>query len=290
MLIVPRKRLQTSRRVLTFERGPLVMGVLNVTPDSFSDGGVHDGIDAALRRAEEMVEAGIAIIDVGGESSRPGSVRVPVFEECARTVPVVEAIVKRFDVPVSIDTSKADVARAAIDAGAEIINDISGLKFDDEMASVAARQGTGLVLMHLRGTFETMHTTEPVGDVVRDVIDGLKGSIETALGAGVEKDRISLDVGLGFSKTQEQNLELIGRLAEICDEFDGIPMLVGASRKSFIGKILGGLPADRRLTGTVAAHAVAAWNGADILRAHDVLEAVESLRVVSAIRFASGME
>lgn len=290
MLIVPRKSFRTSRRVLTFESGPLVMGILNVTPDSFSDGGEHLDVDAALRRVEQMVSEGADIIDVGGESTRPDSARVPVFEECARTVPVIEAISQRFDVPVSIDTTKADVARAAIDAGAEIVNDISGLRFDPEIAPVAAVQKTGLVLMHLRGTFETMHRMEPVGDVIRDVIEGLNKSVADALAAGVEKDRIALDVGIGFGKTPEQNLELLGRLGEICGEFDGMPMLVGASRKSFIGKILGGAPPQMRVSGTLAAHAVATWNGADIVRVHDVREAVESLKVVSAIRFASGME
>lgn len=290
MLIVPRKSLRTSKRVLTFEAGPLVMGILNVTPDSFSDGGKFVDVDAALRRAEKMIEEGAAIIDVGGESTRPDSARVPVFEECSRTVPVIEAIAVRFDIPISIDTTKADVARAAIDAGAEIVNDISGLRFDPEMGKVAARQKTGLVLMHLRGSFETMHRMEPVGDIVRDVTEGLTRSVAAAFEAGVERDRIALDVGLGFSKTSEQNLELIGRLAEISKEFDGLPMLVGASRKSFIGRILGGVAPQERISGTVAAHAVAAWNGADIIRAHDVREAVESLKVVSAVRFAAGME
>lgn len=290
MLIVPRKSFKTSRRVLTFETGPLVMGILNVTPDSFSDGGSFAEVDAALARAEQMIGEGVDIIDVGGESTRPGAGRVPDFEECARTAPVIEAITRRFDVAVSIDTSKADVARAAIDAGAEIVNDISGLRFDAELGRVAAANKTGLVLMHLRGTFETMHAMEPVGDVVGDVIGGLKSSVAAAMDFGVERDRIALDVGIGFSKTQEQNLELIGRLQEICGEFDGVPMLIGASRKSFIGRLLGGATPLNRVTGSIAAHAVAVWNGADIVRAHDVRETVEALQVVSAIRFASGME
>lgn len=290
MLIVPRKSFKTSRRVLTFESGPIVMGILNVTPDSFSDGGKFADIDAALARAAQMIQEGAQIIDIGGESTRPGAERVPVFEECARTVPVIEAITKRFDVAVSIDTTKADVARAAIDAGAEIVNDISGLRFDPELGRVAAEAKTGLIVMHLRGTFETMHQMEPVGDVVRDVVDGLNASMRSALAAGVDQDCIALDVGIGFSKTQEQNLELIGRLSEICGEFDGVPMLVGASRKSFIGKILGGAPPESRIVGSIAAHAVAVWNGADIVRTHDVAEAVASLKMVSALRFASGME
>lgn len=275
---------RTSQRELDYGSKTLVMGILNVTPDSFSDGGKFASADDALRQAERMVAEGADILDVGGESTRPGSARVSAEEEIARTAPVIEAIAKRFDVPVSIDTSKAEVARRAVEAGAEIINDISGLRFDEEIAEVAAREKAALVLMHLRGRFETMHRQEPVADIIAEVKNGLKWSIEKAAQLGVENERIALDVGLGFSKTFEQNLELIAKLDKICAEFAGFPMLAGPSRKSFIGRLLGDVPAEERSRGTMASVALAVWNGANIVRVHDVKEIVEIARVVEAIR------
>ena len=273
---------QTARRKIPLDRA-LVMGILNVTPDSFSDGGEAFSIDNTLRRSEQMIEEGADIIDVGGESTRPGSTRVPADEEISRVLPVIEEIAKRFDISISVDTSKAEVARYAVDAGAEVINDVSGLRFDPGMAETAARTRAGLVLMHLRGTFETMHRLEPVDDIISEVTSGFRESLTLAESAGIEKSAIALDPGIGFSKTLEQNLELLARIGELVKEFAGHPILVGTSRKSFIGKILEGLPPDRRLSGSLATAAIAVWNGALIVRVHDVSETVEAIRVVEAV-------
>ncbi len=260
------------------------MGILNVTPDSFSDGGNFASLDAAIRRVEEMIDEGVGIVDVGGESTRPGSKRVPESEEIDRTAPVIEAVKSRFDVPVSIDTSKAAVANAAVAAGAEIINDISGLRFDPQLAHVAADQRTGLILMHSLGEFESMHSQPPVDDIVEDVASDFARSVDSAEAAGVGSDQIVLDVGIGFGKTREQNLELIAKLDKLLAVFPEFPLLVGASRKSFIGKVLNRPSTDERLAGSLAAAAIAVWNGAAIIRAHDVKQTVDVVRMVAAIR------
>ena len=274
---------KTSRRQIALER-PLVMGILNVTPDSFSDGGKYFSIDNALRQAESMIADGVDLIDIGGESTRPGSVRVAAEDEIRRTVPVIEAITARFDIPISIDTTKSAVARAAVNAGAEIVNDISGLRFDPAIAGVAADSGSGLVLMHSRGEFEAMHKQEPVTDIFTNVRRDFQRAIDLALSAGVKNDRIALDIGLGFGKTFEQNLELIAKLDKIIKDFQEYPMLVGSSRKSFIGRLLGGAETSERLSGSLASVAIAVFNGASILRVHDVKETVDAIRVAVAIR------
>ena len=274
--------LHTAKRKISLG-APVVMGILNVTPDSFSDGGRFADLDAALRRAEEMISEGAAIIDIGGESTRPGSERVPAAIEIDRVVPIIEAIGSRFDVPISIDTSKAEVAEAAVEAGAEIINDISGLRFDERIADVAARTKAGLVLMHSRGSFETMHSQPPVADILEEVSNDFRRSIAIAEERGVSRDAIVLDIGIGFGKTLEQNLELLGKLDRIADTFKAFPLLVGASRKSFIGKILDGAPPENRLSGSLAAAVIAVLNGAKIIRVHDVRQTVEALRVGVAI-------
>ena len=275
---------QTEKRKISFRKKTLVMAILNVTPDSFSDGGKFFSIDDALRQAEKFVEEGADILDIGGESTRPNSVRVSAEEEIERVAPVVEAISNRFDIPISIDTSKAEVAESAINAGAEIINDISGLRFDERIAKVAAKYQTGLVLMHLCGTFETMHKLYPSEDILREVSDGFRWSIEKAGSYGVKNQNIALDVGIGFSKTFAQNLELIAELNKLGEEFADFPMLVGVSRKSFIGKILDDAPVSERLNGTLAANAIAVWNGANIVRVHDVKATKETLKIVEEIR------
>ena len=273
---------QTSKRKLSLAKS-LVMAILNITPDSFSDGGKFVEIDNALREAERMIADGADILDIGGESTRPGSKKVPVNEEIARVVPIVEAIVKRFDIPISIDTTKSEVARAAVEAGAEIINDISGLRFDERLAAVAAEHSTGLVLMHSRGEFETMHTKPPVEDIFRNVTDDFRRALNIAEASGVSPECIVLDIGLGFGKTFEQNLELLAKLDKLVIEFEQYPMLVGTSRKSFIGKILDGAPPGKRLSGSLASIAIAVWNGAKIVRVHDVKETVETLRVADKL-------
>ena len=260
------------------------MGILNLTPDSFSDGGKISSVDDGLRVVERMVAEGADILDIGGESTRPGSARVSAAEEIARVVPLISSVTKHFDIPVSIDTSKAEVAEAAVQAGAEIINDISGLRFDERVAEIAVREKTALVLMHLRGEFETMHKQEPVADIIAEVKNGLKWSTAKAHEFGVEDEQIALDIGLGFSKTFEQNLELMAKIGDLCSEFADFPLLSGPSRKSFIGKLLGDAPVEERLHGTMASVAVSVWNGANIIRVHDVKEAVETARVVEAIK------
>lgn len=272
---------QTARRNIALDR-PLVMGILNATPDSFSDGGLFDRPDAAAKRIEQMIAEGADIIDIGGESTRPGSRPVDADEEIQRVIPAIEAAAK-FDVPISIDTTKAAVARAALSSGAEIINDISGMRFDEEMASTAARSGCGIILMHSRGDFAEMHSQPPVEDITTEVIGGLKSSVSAALTAGIETSRIVLDVGIGFGKTWEQNLELLARHAEISAHFRGMPFLIGVSRKSFVGKALGDVPPDQRLAGSLAAALYAVERGAAIVRTHDVKEAADALKVHWAI-------
>ncbi len=278
-----RKVWDTSRRRILLDK-PRVMAILNLTPDSFSDGGKIAGVDDALRQAEAFIAEGADILDVGGESTRPGSSRVSVEEEIRRVVPVIEEIVKRFEIPVSVDTSKSDVAQRAVDAGAEIINDISALRFDAKIAEVAAAYNTGLVLMHSRGEFETLHSQPPVDDILRDVSENFRSAIAQAKDLGVADNNIALDIGIGFGKTLEQNLELLAKLDKLTAEFSDYPMLVGTSRKSFIGKLLNDAPVSERLSGSIATAAIAIWNGASIVRVHDVKEIVEAMKIVDGIR------
>jgi dihydropteroate synthase len=274
---------QTSRRTLGLDR-TFVMAILNITPDSFSDGGQYLSVAEALERAETMIAEGADLIDIGGESTRPGSVRVTSHDEIERIRPAVTAIRERFDIPISVDTSKAEVAEAALQAGAEIINDISGLRFDERIAEVVARNKAGLVLMHSRGEFESMHSQTPVENIMEDVAADFRRSIDAADKYEIAHEQIVLDVGIGFGKTLDQNLELIAKIDKLAAEFPSYALLVGASRKSFIGKLLGDGGASERLSGSLAAAAVAAWNGARIVRVHDVKETVECLKIVDAAR------
>lgn len=260
------------------------MGVLNVTPDSFSDGGKFTQAERAMAHAEEMLEAGADIIDVGGESTRPGGYPVSIEEELRRVVPIIEALVKRFDAPVSCDTTKARVAREAFEAGAEIVNDVSGLRFEPELADEAARSNAGLVLMHSRGRQESLHALEPVADVWAEIEGSLGRSVEEASRRGVERERIALDPGVGFGKSQEQNLEIVARLERFAALFPDFPLLIGTSRKSFIGRILDDAPASERLHGTMATVTTAILKGAHIVRVHDVRAAVETARVTDALK------
>ena len=280
---------QTSKRKISLEK-TLVMGILNITPDSFSDGGKFNQFDSALKQVEKMISEGVDIIDIGGESTRPNSAGVSVEEEINRVVPIIEAISQRFDVPISIDTSKSEVAKVAINSGAEIINDVSGLRFDEKIGEVAAKHKTGLVLMHLRGTFETMHKQEPVKDIIVEVSNGFNWSIKKAESFGVEKDAIALDIGIGFSKTFEQNLEILAKLDKLVSEFSDYPILVGTSRKSFLGKILDEPNAEKRLSGSLSSVAIAVWNGAKIVRVHDIKETIETIKVAEAIKNWSNYE
>lgn len=268
---------------LDFSEKTLLMGILNVTPDSFSDGGEFFDTGSAVRRALQMVRDGADIIDVGGESTRPGSEPVALDEELRRTVPVIEAVARETGVPISIDTYKPEVARRALDAGASIINDISGLRSDPDMARVAAGHKAPVVVMHIKGTPRDMQTKEPSYEaLIPEILDYLRGSIRIALEAGIGEDAIIVDPGIGFGKTVEHNLEIISNLREFARL--GKPVLVGPSRKSFIGAVLGGLPAGERLEGTAAAVTASVLNGANIVRVHDVKEMARVLKVADAIK------
>lgn len=273
---------QTSRRKILLSK-PLVMGILNVTPDSFSDGGEFVSIDAALMRAEEMISEGADIIDVGGESTRPGGEQVSVELETGRVVPVITAVAERFDVPISVDTTKSPVAQAALNAGAEIINDISGLRWDARLAEIAARTNAGLILMHSRGEFASIHSQPPVDDILTEVINDLRRAVQTAHSYGVSDEQIALDVGIGFGKRADENLELIAKLDKIVSEFESWPILVGASRKSFIAKLFGDAAPNDRLGGSITMAVAAVARGAKVVRVHDVRDTVTALRVSSEL-------
>lgn len=280
---MPDREWKLKSRSLRYGERTLIMGILNVTPDSFSDGGNFLSPERATDHARQMIDEGADIIDIGGESTRPGSDFVSEEEELRRVVPVIESIRSISDVPISIDTTKKTVARAALDAGAEIINDISGLRFDPELADEAARAGAGLLLMHSRGTPKDMQQIPFAEDVFKDVLDGLHHSLARAEEHGVARARIAIDPGIGFGKSVEQNFELIRRLEEVADEFSDLPVVIGTSRKSFLGKLLGGAPANERLPGTIATVVASVLNGAHIVRVHDVKANVSAVKVADAI-------
>ncbi|HEV2913605.1 MAG TPA: dihydropteroate synthase [Pyrinomonadaceae bacterium] len=276
-----------SRRTLSLGERTLLMGVVNVTPDSFSDGGQFYTVEQARAHAEALIADGADIIDIGGESTRPGSAPVTTEEELRRIVPVISYLAKSTAVAISVDTTKAEVARAALDAGAEIVNDISALRFDFHIADEVAGAGAGLVLMHSRGTPATMHRLPPVSEVLEDVTRSLRSSIMMAERRGVPAHSIALDPGIGFGKSPEQNVELIARLDEFARSLPGFPILIGTSRKSFIGRLLSGAPVTERVYGTMATVTAAVLNGAHIVRVHDVRAARETVRVADAIRRAT---
>ena len=265
------------------DTGPraLVMGVLNVTPDSFSEQGVHFRPDAAVEHARRMVADGADIIDVGGESTRPGSEPVPAEEEKRRVLPVIEELARETEVPISVDTQKAEVAAAALDAGAQIINDVSALRSDPAMAHLAAGRGAPVCLMHMQGTPGTMQLNPTYEEVVRDVISWLKERVAFALASGIRQDSIIVDPGFGFGKTPQQNLELLRRLHEF--HVLGCPVLIGTSRKSTLGVILNAGPRER-LYGTLATVVWAVMAGCHIVRVHEVKAAKDAVMVCEAIR------
>jgi dihydropteroate synthase len=273
-----------ARRSLSYGERTLVMGILNVTPDSFSDGGQFFSLDRAVAHAEQMIAEGADLIDVGGESTRPSSEFVSEQQEIDRVIPVIKRLSSNASIPISIDTTKSSVARAALQAGAEIVNDISGLRFDAAIADEVARTGAGLVLMHSRGTPKDMQQLPPVADIMTEVIHGLRESIRVANQHGVAIENIAIDPGIGFGKTVEQNLELIAKLDQIVSAFEGFPIMIGTSRKSFLGKLLGGAPADQRLSGSLATVVASVLNGAHIVRVHDVLAAVQACQLADAIK------
>jgi dihydropteroate synthase len=278
--------LQIGKTLFDFYRRSYVMGVLNVTPDSFSDGGAYPTVDAAVRRALTMVEEGADIIDVGGESTRPKTVYgkttvVSLDEELQRVIPVIEQLSSRTEAVISVDTTKSAVAEAALKAGASMVNDISGLKFDPEIAVIAARHDAALVVMHIQGTPETMQEQPRYTDVVAEVKEELQGSVASARRSGVTK--LIIDPGIGFGKDLGHNLMLLNKLKEFSEL--GLPILIGTSRKGFIGTILN-TPVNERVEGTAASVAVAIMNGAHIVRVHDVLEMKRVALVADAIKHA----
>ena len=268
-------------RELALDR-PLVMGILNATPDSFSDGGDYDTTEAAIARAHDMVEEGADLIDVGGESTRPGAAPVAPGEELARVLPIVEGLAPELTVPLSIDTRRPEVARACVEAGAAVINDVTGFR-DPAMIELAAGCGAGLVVMHMLGDDPaTMQADPRYADVVAEVSGFLAERAAALVSAGVDTERIVLDPGIGFGKRLEHNLALMRELRAIAAL--GYPVLLGASRKRFIGDILGEEDPRRRVAGSVGAAAYAVTHGADIVRVHDVYDTAQALRVIAAIR------
>ncbi len=283
----PRRRIIRwgQGRVLDFEQGTRVMGILNITPNSFYPGSRSADVRQAVLRAKEMVAAGADILDVGGESTRPGADPVDPAEEAGRVIPVIREIRRQTEVPISIDTRRAEVAAAALEAGADLLNDISGLSHDPRMARLAAERGVPVIVMHMRGSPQTMQELARYGDTVSEVIRELRAAVRAAIEAGVSPQRIIVDPGIGFSKKAEDNLRVLKHLPSFASL--GFPLLVGLSRKSFLGQLTG-RPVEERLAATIAAHALAVQGGADILRVHDVAEAVETVKVVEAVLRVAG--
>jgi dihydropteroate synthase len=283
------RRSDHSNLTLSIGQRTIVMGIINVTPDSFSGDGLGNNIDAAVVQAHRMAAEGADILDIGGQSTRPGAEAISVADELSRVVPVIARLrgEDALDLPISIDTTRAVVAQAALEAGANIVNDISGLRDEPELAAIAARHGAGLILMHIQGTPRTMQENPHYDDLLGEVTAYLREGIEKAIQAGVPRERIWIDPGIGFGKTVNHNLELLRRLSEL--RVLGYPILVGTSRKGFIGRILAPLhggdapPAAQRVAGTGATIALSIAHGADIVRVHDVAPAVEVARVTDAI-------
>lgn len=274
-------RLQLPSRSLVLGERTLVMGVLNVTPDSFSDGGQFFDTERAEEHAMEMERAGADILDIGGESTRPGSSGISAEEEIKRVLPVLEKLRGRLKIPISIDTQKAAVAQAAVDAGAEILNDISGLRSDPALGETVRRRRLPIILMHMRGTPRTMQQEPFARDVMRDVARGLLQAAARARRAGIPKSQIVFDPGIGFGKSFDQNFELLARLPELARL--GYPLLVGTSRKAFIGHALGGVPEDQRLWGTAATVTASILAGAHIVRVHDVGEMTQIANIADSL-------
>jgi dihydropteroate synthase len=278
-------RLKLRSRTLVLGERTLLMGVLNVTPDSFSDGGRFSTVNEAVKQAFAMEKAGADILDIGGESTRPGSDGVTPQEEIRRVLPVLVRLRGKLKIPISIDTQKAAVAEVAAKAGAEIINDVSALRTEQAIADVARRYKLPVILMHMRGEPRTMQKQPFARDVMRDVTRGLQVAVRRARKAGIAKSQIILDPGIGFGKSYKQNCELLARLPELAQL--GFPLLVGTSRKAFIGAILGSaknpLPAEKRLWGTAATVVASIVGGAHIVRVHDVAEMAQVARIADAV-------
>ncbi len=258
-----------------------LMGILNVTPDSFSDGGEFNSLGTGLEQAKKMIESGADIIDIGGQSTRPGAEEITLQEELQRVIPIIKKLRQNSSIPISIDTTRAEVAQAAITAGADIVNDISGGTFDEKMFSTVASLQVPIIIMHIRGTPKTMQQKTDYQDLVTDIIEWLKCQVKKAIEAGIEQHKIIIDPGIGFAKNYQQNIELLKNLSR----FHSLecPMLVGVSRKSFIGHILGEKDPKKRVWGTAAACCHAIASKSDILRVHDVPEMKDIIKVSDAL-------
>jgi dihydropteroate synthase len=272
---------QLRNYTFTWGQRTYLMGVLNVTPDSFSDGGQFNTIDAAIAQARNLVESGADVLDIGGQSTRPQAEQISVDEELQRVLPVIKAVRQSIDLPISIDTTRATVARAAIATGADLVNDISAGTFDPDMLSTVAELGVPIILMHIRGTPKTMQQLTDYEDLIPDIIAFLRQRIDAAISAGIPPDQIAIDPGIGFAKTYFQNLEILSRLPEF--QTLHCPILVGPSRKSFIGHVLNQPNPQERVWGTAAACCAAISGGANILRVHDIREMRDVCRMADAI-------
>jgi|ERR1700733_6278013 dihydropteroate synthase len=270
----------SGRHTISLGERTLIVGVINVTPDSFSDGGRHFDASVAIDRAIEMESEGADIIEIGGESTRPGASAVDAQTEMARILPVIDGIVGKINLPIAVDTYKSEVAGAALAQGASIINDVSALRFDPRLAEVAARERAGLVLMHMRGDPANMQKMPPSGDIFAEIDIDLRQAIDLAERSGLDPNRIMIDPGIGFGKTLEQNLQIINRLDRFASL--GVPIMIGTSRKSFIGRLTGRQQQDR-LFGTAGTVAAAILRGAHLVRVHDVKEMVDVVKVADAI-------
>ena len=281
-----RFRLRLRSRTLVLGERTLIMGVLNVTPDSFSDGGAFLDSEAAIAHALQLEQDGADILDIGGESTRPGATAISSQEELRRILPVIQVLRGKLRIPISVDTRRSEVAEAALASGAEMINDVSGLRTDPRMGEVVRRARAAVILMHMRGTPRTMQKGPFARNVVRDVVSGLREALARAKRAGLAKTQLVLDPGIGFGKTHEQNFEILARLPEIARL--GCPIMVGTSRKAFLGKALAkagdaALPADQRLLGTATTVTASILHGAHIVRVHDVAEMAGVVRVADHV-------
>ena len=273
--------IELGSKKLDLSEKPLVMGIVNVTPDSFYDGGKYNDPQQALGRIASLIKDGADIIDIGGESTRPGSLGVSVEEELDRVIPVIEAASAEFDTVISIDTTKATVAEEALGRGASMVNDISGLSFEPKIAQKVSESGAAIILTHTSSRPVDMQKKTHYSSLISDIADFLFNSAQTAMAAGIPRDNVIIDPGIGFGKTTEQNLEIIRRLEEFCEL--GFPVCLGTSRKSFIGEILGSPLAEQRLIGSVCSVIISMLKGISIVRVHDVLETMQAIRTVKSI-------
>ena len=273
--------IKLGSKKLDLSEKPLVMGVVNITPDSFYDGGEYNDPQKALGRIASLIEDGADIIDIGGESTRPGSSGVSTEEELRRVIPVIEAAAEKFDTVISVDTTKAVVAEEALRCGASMVNDISGLSFEPQVAQKVSEKGAAIILTHTSSRPVDMQEKTQYGSLIPDITDSLLNSVQTAVAAGIPRENIIIDPGIGFGKTTGQNLEIIRRLEDFCRL--GFPVCLGTSRKSFIGEILGSPLAEQRLIGSVCSVIISMLKGISIVRVHDVLETVQAIRTVKSI-------